>query len=52
MKILHILSSIDNGGAENQVVKLACLQRKKHFVSIVYFYGNNFWKNKLKKKKY
>ena len=28
MKILHILSSIDNGGAENQVVKLAFLQKK------------------------
>lgn len=47
MKILHILSSIDNGGAENQVVKLACLQKKNHLVSVVYFSGNDFWKKKL-----
>ena len=50
MKILHLITSIDNGGAENH---LSCLARgqklKKNDVTIIFLKGNEFWKKLLKK---
>ena len=49
MKILHLITSIDRGGAENH---LSCLARgqklQKHDVSIIYLKGNNYWKKYFK----
>lgn len=45
MKILHLITSIDRGGAENH---LSCLARgqklKKNDVTIIYLKGNDYWK--------
>ena len=45
MKILHLITSIDRGGAENH---LSCLARgqklQKHDVYIIYLKGNSYWK--------
>lgn len=52
LKLLHVISSIDNGGAENQIVKTAVMQKKQFKdVMIVYFFGNDYWLKYLKKKK-
>ena len=45
MKILHLITTIDRGGAENHLTCLARGQKlKKNDVSIVYLKGNNYWK--------
>ena len=45
MKILHLITSIYRGGAENH---LSCLARGqkllKNDVTIIYLKGNNYWK--------
>ena len=45
MKILHLITTIDRGGAENH---LSCLARgqklKKNDITIIYLKGNNYWK--------
>ena len=50
MKILHIITSIDKGGAENQ---LFCLVKGQinlgNKVYVVFFKGNHYWKKYLKK---
>jgi glycosyltransferase involved in cell wall biosynthesis len=50
MKILHIITSIDKGGAENQ---LFCLVKGQinlgNKVYIIFFKGNHYWKKYLKK---
>ena len=44
MKIVHIISSINRGGAENHLFDLASMQSKeKNKVKIVYFKGNGYW---------
>lgn len=48
MKILHVITSLNRGGAENHLRRLALIQAKKNDVSIVYFKGNGYWKNSLK----
>ena len=52
MKILHLITSINNGGAENHVADLAISQSKiGHKVYVYYFKGNGYWKRKLTKNK-
>lgn len=47
MNILHIISSIDRGGAENHLFSLVNQQvKKKHNVSIFYFKGKDYWEKK------
>ena len=49
MNILHIISSIDRGGAENHLFSLINEQIKKNNkVFICYFRGNDYWKKKYK----
>jgi glycosyltransferase involved in cell wall biosynthesis len=51
-KILHIITSLDRGGAENHLASLAALQAKqKNDVHIIYFRGNDYWVEFLNKKK-
>ena len=58
MKIFHIISSINRGGAENHLFNLASLQSKeKNKVKIIYFKGDGYWsrfykKNNIKTIKY
>lgn len=50
MNILHIISSIDRGGAENQLFYLIKEQIKKNKkISLCYFRGNNYWLKKYQK---
>lgn len=49
MRILHLISSLDKGGAENHLALLASQQVKNNIVMIVYLKGNNYWKKKLEK---
>ena len=45
MKILHIITSIDKGGAENHVVSLIEAQRKKNnSIGIFYSKKGSYWK--------
>ena len=46
MKILHLISSLDKGGAENHLALLASQQVKNNVVMIVYLKGNDYWKKK------
>jgi glycosyltransferase involved in cell wall biosynthesis len=48
-KILHIITSIDNGGAENHLIDLILEQVKIYDVYLVYFKGDDYHFNKLKK---
>ena len=51
MRILHIISSINRGGAENHLYDLTNIQRNnKHKVHIIYFKGDSYWDEKLKSK--
>lgn len=52
MDQIHIITSIDNGGAENNVVDLICQMKNESFVktaniSVLYLKGNGYWKDKL-----
>ena len=51
MKILHLITTIDRGGAENH---LSCLARgqklKNNDVTVIYLKGNNYWKKFLNSK--
>ncbi len=51
MKIIHIITCIDRGGAENQVVQML-LEQKKNSLDIVLIFlkGNGFWVDYLKSK--
>ena len=53
MKILHIITSLNKGGAENHLAQLAELQskQKKNEINIIYFRGDDYWSEILKKKK-
>ena len=50
MKIFHLITSLDNGGAENHLASLTQEQVKKNKIFIIYLKGNDYWKNKLSKK--
>lgn len=43
MYILHIISSIDRGGAENHLYSLIKKQKKNNKIFLCYFKGSNFW---------
>lgn len=48
MRILHIITSLDRGGAESHLFELSKNQKiNGHDVSILYFKGNGYWKKKL-----
>jgi len=47
-KILHIITSIDNGGAENHLAQLILDQVKTYNVYLIYFKGNNYHRKILK----
>ena len=49
-KILHIITSIDNGGAENHLSDLISCQVKTYDVSLIYFKGSSYHRNNLVKK--
>ena len=51
MKIIHIISSINRGGAENHLFNLASIQSKdKNKVKIIYFKGDGYWSKFYKRK--
>ena len=54
MKILHVITSLNNGGAENHLAELASLQAKQNnsSINIVYLRGSDYWVKILKKKKF
>tara|TARA_A100001015_G_scaffold163265_1_gene181462 strand:+ start:2376 stop:3512 length:1137 start_codon:yes stop_codon:yes gene_type:complete len=48
MRILHIITSLNRGGAENHLVKLIGRQLKSgHEVKCIYLKGNGYWRKKL-----
>ena len=48
MRILHIITSIDKGGAENHLFDLCRMQKKnKNKIHVIYFKGNSYWKKNL-----
>lgn len=47
MKILHVISSLDKGGAETHLAMLSKFQSKKNLVKIIYLKGNGYWAKKL-----
>ena len=50
MKILHLITSVDKGGAESQIINLSKIQKKKgNKVLIGYFKGKGYWKQKERK---
>lgn len=52
MKIIHIISSINRGGAENHLFNLASMQSSMgDNVGIIYFRGDNYWSSFYNKKK-
>ena len=45
MKILHVITSLNKGGAENHLFRLAAAQAKENFsVNVIYFKGPIFIK--------
>ena len=52
MKILHIITSLNNGGAENHLAELASKQakQKKNKIYIIYLRGDDYWEKFLRKK--
>lgn len=46
-KILHIITSIDNGGAENHLYDLISKQVNNNKVFLIYFKGNDYYKKNL-----
>ena len=50
MKIIHIISSINRGGAENHLISLAKRQAKNNDISkIIYRRCDGYWSKYLKK---
>ena len=50
-KLIHVITSIDRGGAENQLIELIDQQRKKYDVEVFALIGKNYWEKYLKKRK-
>ena len=51
MHILHIITTIERGGAENQLIQNLLIQKSKNIdVSILFLKGNPYWRNYLRKK--
>ena len=51
MKICHIITSLGNGGAEKNLVRLCLKQSQKNKITIIILKNNNFFKKILKNKK-
>ena len=49
-KILHLITSVDNGGAENYLYDLISKQLSTYEVYLIYFKGNDYHKNNLIRK--
>ena len=49
MHILHLITSINKGGAENHLFYLTKEQVKKNKISIIYFKGDSYWKKNYQK---
>lgn len=49
MKVFHLITSLDNGGAENHLAALVKEQVKKNEIFVIYVRGNGYWKKKLEK---
>jgi len=47
MKICHLITSIDRGGAENHLYTLLKKQSQKSNILLIYFRGNNYWKKDM-----
>lgn len=48
LKILHVITTINRGGAENHLVSLIAEQLKQgHAVTVVYLKGDGYWENFL-----
>ena len=48
MNIIHIITTIDRGGAENQLIQNLLTQSKKGInVNVVFLKGNSYWRNYL-----
>ena len=52
MNILHLITSMDRGGAENHLAILSKGQQKLgNNVHIIYLKGNDYWRKNLNKSK-
>lgn len=52
MKVIHLISSLEKGGAETQLVELVNQQIKNNIkIQICYLKGNPYWQKYLEKKK-
>ena len=52
MKIVHLISSLDKGGAESQLVELIKQQLKNgNEIQVYYFKGKSYWADYLNSKK-
>ena len=49
-KLIHVITSIDRGGAENQLIELID-QQKKYDIVVFPLIGKNYWEKYLKKEK-
>lgn len=48
MKIVHIITTIDRGGAENQIIQMISEQQKNNLdIAIIFLKGNGYWKKYL-----
>ena len=48
MKIVHIITTINRGGAENQIVQMISEQKKDNLdISLIFLKGNGYWKEYL-----
>ncbi len=51
MKVIHLISSLDKGGAESQLIELIDHQLKQDIeIRVCYLKGNSYWVNYLEKK--
>ena len=44
MNIIHLITTINKGGAENHLYYLTKGMRKKNNITVVYYKGDNYWK--------
>jgi len=49
IRILHVIVTIDRGGAENHLIDLACAQKESgHHVAVAWLKGGGYWRTRLK----
>ena len=52
MKIIHIITTINRGGAENQLIQMIEEQVKRYDqIHLIFLKGDGFWKKWLEEKK-